>query len=76
MSHYSNEQYEEMIFKLILRVREPTLRIIKTCERLKVESIVLESSLNILVIGSHHHQKAILVPDDKLNCFRFIRNFL
>ena len=27
-------------------------------------------------MGSHHHQVAILVPYDKLDCFRQLENFL
>ena len=26
-------------------------------------------------MGSHHHQVAILVPDDKLDCFGQLENF-
>ena len=32
-------------------------------------------SLSVFSMGSHHRQEAILFPDDKLGCLRFIGNF-
>ena len=29
----------------------------------------------VVLMGSHYHQQAILVQDDKLDCLRFLRNF-
>ena len=34
-----------------------------------------ENHFDRKTMGSHHHQEATLVPDDKLDRFRFRRNF-
>ena len=36
---------------------------------------LIEKAANLQIMGSHHHQVAILVPDDKLDCLGQLKNF-